>query len=404
MIKAYAGTAKTTTLVMLSKELPNIPTLALAFNKAISVELKSRMPKNIDVSTLNAVGHRAWMRKLGNEVSVTVKNDKVRTLTDEIIRELDPSAPRSSRAVAAPASNARSAAWLDDKIPRGFKDLAPPERDGLLKLIVAAGKCQLVPSHFITAGETPDTPSSWAKLAADCSLPAPGPDQIHLARQMLIDLAAIPPPFALQQDVPLTASELRAEVVELVKSARMKGLVPSYFTAHSGLVPDAEEAWVELAQGCSIFDPAAWKLALARKVLVRSILAAYSGTIDFDDQIYCSALLGGKYQLYQVGRERRKGGGGTKKRGRESRTTFFFPHSLPRAILPRAISFLLPTFHPLLPPIPIASPAIATSPISTPSSTRSVAEHPLETARCVVDLIPSCGDLEAWPCDLRLMT
>ena len=293
MIKAYAGVAKTTTLVMLSKELPILPnfTLALAFNKQTSVELKSLMPKHITVFTLNAVGKRAWQRKLGMKITLSVENDKISTLTEEVIREF-------STRVAAPGSNASRAALLADNIlPRGFMDLAPPERAELLTLISAARKCRLIPSHFIDTGSIPDTPSSWAKLAADCSVPAPGPEMIHLARQMLIDRAAIPPGSL----VPGPESELlQAEVVSLVISARIKGLVPSYFTAHKGLVTDAEGGWAELALGCGMLKPDTWKKALARKVLVRSILAAYAGRLDFDDQVYCSALLGGHYLPYKV--------------------------------------------------------------------------------------------------------
>eukprot|EP00291_Cryptomonas_curvata_P023265 CAMPEP_0172160514 /NCGR_PEP_ID=MMETSP1050-20130122/5596_1 /TAXON_ID=233186 /ORGANISM="Cryptomonas curvata, Strain CCAP979/52" /LENGTH=264 /DNA_ID=CAMNT_0012830277 /DNA_START=667 /DNA_END=1458 /DNA_ORIENTATION=+ len=264
MIKAYAGVAKTTTLVMLSKELPNLPnfTLALAFNKSTRIELESRMPTHINVSTLNAEGLRAWKRTI--RVNTTLDENKISKLTEQAIRYCLP--PRGPRGAAAPGSNASSAAVRAGNVPRAFADLAPPERDGVLSLIAAARNRRLIPSFFMDAGIIPDTPSSWAKLAADCALPAPGPELIHLARQMLIDRAALPPGPAEQPGVPVGG--LQAEVVKLVKSARIKGLVPSYFTAHKGLISDEEEVWAELALGCDI-EPDTWKLVLARKVLVR---------------------------------------------------------------------------------------------------------------------------------------
>jgi hypothetical protein len=146
MIKAYAGTAKTTTLVMLSKELPPLPTLALAFSTSICSELKKRMPASINVSTLNAEGYRAWRQKLGNQVKVTVEVDKIRRLTEHMVRQLYSSTQRSSRGLATTGSSDAdlqvalgSAAWCNDRL-RGQNDLPPPERDELLKLVVAAGK------------------------------------------------------------------------------------------------------------------------------------------------------------------------------------------------------------------------------------------------------------------------
>ncbi len=115
---------------------------------------------------------------------------KIRKLTEEVILVYFLT-PRSPRGVA-PRSDASCAALRADNVtvPRGFTDLAPPERDEVLKLIAAAIKHRLVPSFFMDTGAIQDTPSSCSKLASDCLLPAPGPEQIHLARQMLIDRAA----------------------------------------------------------------------------------------------------------------------------------------------------------------------------------------------------------------------
>jgi DNA helicase II / ATP-dependent DNA helicase PcrA len=60
VIEALAGAAKTTTLTMIAKALPNVPILAIAFNKRIAEEMVKRLPGNATSKTLNAVGHRAW--------------------------------------------------------------------------------------------------------------------------------------------------------------------------------------------------------------------------------------------------------------------------------------------------------------------------------------------------------
>lgn len=60
IIEALAGAAKTTTLTLIARALPNIPILAIAFNKRIAEEMATRLPANCTSKTLNAIGHRAW--------------------------------------------------------------------------------------------------------------------------------------------------------------------------------------------------------------------------------------------------------------------------------------------------------------------------------------------------------
>ena len=55
---ARAGSAKSTTLEMLAQELPTKKVLCLAFNKAIAMELKQRLPINCHAMTLNGLGHK----------------------------------------------------------------------------------------------------------------------------------------------------------------------------------------------------------------------------------------------------------------------------------------------------------------------------------------------------------
>lgn len=62
MIQAYAGCAKTTTLILAGRQI-RVPALALAFNKSIAGELKGKLPSNFTVQTMNALGHSAWFRR-----------------------------------------------------------------------------------------------------------------------------------------------------------------------------------------------------------------------------------------------------------------------------------------------------------------------------------------------------
>lgn len=63
MISAYAGCAKTTTLVLASQEI-KVPALALAFNVSIKKELERKVPSNFVVKTMNGLGWQAMQRAL----------------------------------------------------------------------------------------------------------------------------------------------------------------------------------------------------------------------------------------------------------------------------------------------------------------------------------------------------
>ena len=60
IISAYAGAAKTTTLVLACEALPGIPILSLAFNKRIATEMEKRLPSHVKSATLNGLGHGIW--------------------------------------------------------------------------------------------------------------------------------------------------------------------------------------------------------------------------------------------------------------------------------------------------------------------------------------------------------
>jgi DNA helicase-2/ATP-dependent DNA helicase PcrA len=70
LVSAYAGAAKTTTLVMVCNALEGTPILSLAFNKKIAEEMKLRLPGHVQSSTMNALGHRVWAATIGKRLNV----------------------------------------------------------------------------------------------------------------------------------------------------------------------------------------------------------------------------------------------------------------------------------------------------------------------------------------------
>lgn len=186
MITAYAGCAKTTTLELIANVLPPEPALALAFNVKIKKELERRFPAHFTVLTLNGLGHRAWMRKLGRAVKINDK--KLGQLVTSVSK--------------AAGFNANSEQW--DTIRR------------------------------------------------------------------------------------------------LVSLAMQAGLVPNYFPQFTGgLVVDSADSWQQIADdNWLIVTPVI--LDLARSVLIESIKLSLQGEISFDDQIYCSTMLGGVFPRFNL--------------------------------------------------------------------------------------------------------
>lgn len=88
-------------------------------------------------------------------------------------------------------------------------------------------------------------------------------------------------------------------VRRLVALAMQKGLVPNVFPAPAALCADTSEAWAEIASEAWLEATEAM-MDLARAILIASIKEAFQGLISFDDQIYCSTMLGGKFPTYPV--------------------------------------------------------------------------------------------------------
>ena len=68
LIRALAGAAKTSTLIMIAEALKPTTMLCLAFNKAIAMEMTERLPSNCTAQTLNSLGHRTWAEATGKRL------------------------------------------------------------------------------------------------------------------------------------------------------------------------------------------------------------------------------------------------------------------------------------------------------------------------------------------------
>jgi hypothetical protein len=92
-----------------------------------------------------------------------------------------------------------------------------------------------------------------------------------------------------------------AQVKDLAGKAMMEGLVPQgqEWNGEAGLREDTPADWQEMAedQGVPAGDITLVS-ELAREVLCRSIGLARQGILSYDDQIYCSVLLGGQFPQF----------------------------------------------------------------------------------------------------------
>lgn len=85
-LEAVAGSGKTTTLVAavtsIAELKPFSDVTCVAFNKSIADEMGGRMPASVRCKTMNAIGHGAWIRKLGGKL--TLDKNKTRSIINEL--------------------------------------------------------------------------------------------------------------------------------------------------------------------------------------------------------------------------------------------------------------------------------------------------------------------------------
>lgn len=87
----------------------------------------------------------------------------------------------------------------------------------------------------------------------------------------------------------------------VVSRAMNSGLVPDHFKlyADNTLVSDDPGTWSDMLLDEAL-DANPALAGIARECLIRSVKASFAGTISFDDQIYMSALYGGKFEKYPL--------------------------------------------------------------------------------------------------------
>lgn len=188
MVEAGAGCAKTSTMKLASKGV-RVPALGLAFNRRIADDLALAVPANVQVKTMNGLGHGAWQRTVANKLVLDERK-------------------------------------LGKIITQTLKD---------------SGRKR-----------TPDDPV-WEQTG------------------------------------------------QLVRVAMQQGLVPQG-QGPEGLIPDSPEQWHQLAtEDCDLSSREAQEVVeLGQLVLREDIRLAKAGTISFDDQVYCSTMLAGRFVKFPM--------------------------------------------------------------------------------------------------------
>lgn len=152
-VSAYAGCAKTSTLVMAAQYVKT-PSLALVFNKRNQEEMKGKFPGHFEVKTMNGLGHGAWARGLPLGTKV----------------ELD--ARKLGRIVSQVAS-------------AGGAKLSGDQWDGVRGLVVQAMQRGVVPETEALPGFLPDCQETWEEILDDLGLEDQGGLLVDLARHAL---------------------------------------------------------------------------------------------------------------------------------------------------------------------------------------------------------------------------
>lgn len=91
-------------------------------------------------------------------------------------------------------------------------------------------------------------------------------------------------------------------VASLAQKARQLGLVPLTAVGiwdRKNALEDSEENWAEICDFCDT-EPDGDLIITARNILLACIEQSFDGIVDFDDQIYMSALCGASFNKYPV--------------------------------------------------------------------------------------------------------
>lgn len=91
--------------------------------------------------------------------------------------------------------------------------------------------------------------------------------------------------------------ELYSDVAGLVSKAKISGLVPEKVRAPNAKLPDTEEEWEKLAVHYD-YECTPVHIQLARQALLKHIMQAQQGNIDFDDQLYMPIIFNVAFEKY----------------------------------------------------------------------------------------------------------
>ena len=125
MIRARAGTGKTTMLSMIDAAQKSLPALLICFNKSIATEAERRMKATTTVRTFNSLGHRVWSDYCSKRL--TLNKNKIR----DIFKQMVDDAPRNDRKhmwslydqVTATVNMARSVGYIPTNHAKAAKTL-----------------------------------------------------------------------------------------------------------------------------------------------------------------------------------------------------------------------------------------------------------------------------------------
>lgn len=88
----------------------------------------------------------------------------------------------------------------------------------------------------------------------------------------------------------------------IAQKAMQLGLVPKDFKHYynNGLIPDEPEVWADIADSVAFGTAAPAAIGIARNVVIANIKQGFAGIISYDDQIYLSALFGGRFPKFNL--------------------------------------------------------------------------------------------------------
>lgn len=129
LINALAGAAKTTTLELITKALPDTISLCLAFNKKIAVEMERRLPGHVQSRTMNALGHRIWAQACSKRLVLNTRKsyEILKGIVDGLKRSEKSEAYESFSDILKLIGQAKLAGYVPEASPSGRRLIACDE-------------------------------------------------------------------------------------------------------------------------------------------------------------------------------------------------------------------------------------------------------------------------------------